>query len=252
MRVIFQNAEDRDVFTRRGLVPAVDAVIIRGSGVNLEHFAETTPPPEPVCFLLIGRMLADKGVREFVSAARRLSRENPSWRFRLLGGVDAGNPSTLSREELESFRPEGIEWLGHRDDVAAQISRHHVIVLPSYREGMPKTLLEAAASGRPIITTDIPGCRDIVRDGVNGLLVPPRDEVALIEAMHRLGTDPQLRERMGRAGRTRAMAFSVEDVVEHTLRVYASLLREQRAGALQDPEDRVGEGRDGESKEVTA
>lgn len=253
MRVIFQNAEDRDAFTRRGLVPAMDAVIIRGSGVNLTRFAETSPPPEPVSFLLIGRMLADKGVREFVSAARRLAREYPTWRFRLLGGVDAGNPSTLSREELESFRAEGIEWLGHRADVADQIGAHHVIVLPSYREGMPKTLLEAAASGRPIITTDIPGCRDIVRHGVNGLLVPPRDESALMEAMYWLGADPQLRERMGRAGRIRATAFSVEDVVEHTLRVYASLLHEQRAGIYQEePDDRVGDGRDEEAEEVIA
>ncbi len=234
MRVIFQNSEDRDAFVRRGLVPALDAVIIRGSGVDLNRFSQTALPPEPVSFLLISRMLADKGVREFVSAARVLLQEFPTWRFCLLGGVDLGNPSGLRREVLESFCRDGIEWLGHRDDVAEQIAAHHVIVLPSYREGMPKTLLEAAASGRPIITTDTPGCRDIVRDRVNGLLVPPRDVVALIEAMRRLGENHSLRERMGHASRTRATAFSVEDVVEHTLRVYATLLEEQHMEAPEE------------------
>ena len=234
LRVIFQNSEDRDAFIRRGLVPAMDAIIIRGSGVNLDRFAMTPLPPGPVSFLPVGRMLADKGVREFVSAALRLRRVYPAWRFCLLGGLDPGNPTALRREELESFRQAGIEWLGHRDDVAAQMSAHHVVVLPSYREGMPKTLLEAAACGRPVITTDIPGCRDIVRDGVNGLLVPPRDGDALVAAMEALGTRADLRERMSRAARIRASAFAVEDVVEHTLRVYAALLQEQRGDMIEE------------------
>lgn len=233
MRVIFQNSEDRDAFLKRGLVPAVDAVIIRGSGVDLNRFSATPSPAGAVSFLLVGRMLADKGVREFVTAARQLHRRYPGWKFRLLGGVDTGNPSALRREELEGFASEGIEWLGHRMDVDLQLREHHVIVLPSYREGMPKALLEAAASGRPVITTDIPGCRDIVRDGVTGLLVPPRDAAALTEAMEQLGNDDQLRRRMGEAGRIRASAFSVEDVVEHTLRVYAALLQERQADVVE-------------------
>lgn len=234
IRVIFQNSEDRDAFVRRRLVSAVDAVIIRGSGVNLATFSTSEAPPEPVSFLLIGRMLADKGVREYVNAARLLRRDHPEWCFRLLGGLDTGNPSAIGKDELEAWHNEGIDWLGHRSDVADQIRAHHVVVLPSYREGMPKTLLEATACGRPIITTDIPGCRDIVRDGVNGLLVQPRVVTELAEAMRTLGEDGALRDQMGRAGRTRAMAFSVEDVVERTLRIYATLLHEQHHGLTEE------------------
>ncbi len=227
MKIIFQNAEDRDLFITRSFVRPVDAIIIRGSGVDADLFPATAEPSGPPVFLFVGRMLADKGVREFVAAARRLKQHHPQWRFQLLGGLDPGNPSALSEQELRSCQREGIEWLGHQQEVAAFMAASHVVVLPSYREGVPKTLLEAASSGRAIVATDIAGCREIVRPGVNGLLVPPRTVEPLMEAMERLGTDSTLRARMGVAGSTRAKAFSVHDVVEHTLRVYSALLTER-------------------------
>ena len=232
MKVIFQNGEDRDTFLMRGLVPPVDAVIIRGSGVDVDQFVVTAEPAGPPVFLFVGRMLADKGVREFAAAARMLRQSHPDWRFLLLGGLDPGNPSALSERELRMWQRDGIEWLGHRDDVAALMSASHVVVLPSYREGVPKTLLEAAASGRAIVASDIAGCREIVSQGVNGLLVPPRTTEPLAAAMERLGTQPALRQRMGSAGRIRSQAFSVHDVVEHTLRVYSVLLADRALPAV--------------------
>ena len=227
MKIIFQNGEDRDTFISRGLVRPVDAIIIRGSGVDPDLFPATDEPAGPPVFLFVGRMLADKGVREFVAAARHLRQRFPDWRFQLLGGLDPDNPSALSEQEMNSCQRDGIEWLGHQQDVAAFMAASHVVVLPSYREGVPKTLLEAAASGRAIVATDIAGCREIVRPGVNGLLVRPRTVEPLIEAMERLGTDSDLRVRMGAAGSTRSKAFSVHDVVEHTVRVYSALLTER-------------------------
>jgi glycosyltransferase involved in cell wall biosynthesis len=227
MKIIFQNGEDRDMFISRSLVRPVDAIIIRGSGVDPDRFPATEEPVGPPVFLFVGRMLADKGVREFVAAARHLRQRFPDWRFQLLGGLDPDNPSALSEQEMNSCQRDGIEWLGHQQDVATFMAASHVVVLPSYREGVPKTLLEAAACGRAIVATDIAGCREIVRPGVNGLLVRPRTVEPLIEAMERLGTDADLRVRMGAAGSTRAKAFSVHDVVEHTVRVYSALLTDR-------------------------
>lgn len=230
MRVIFQNSEDRDTFLRHRLVSSVSGVIIRGSGVDMQRFRSTPEPTGDVTFLLVARMLADKGVREFIDAARSVRQQHRRWRFLMAGDVDPGNPSTLTVAELEAARAYGIEWLGRRNDMAALMSSVHVVVLPSYREGLPKALLEAAASGRAVITTDIAGCREVVRHEVNGLLVPPRDAAALAAAMRRLGEDGELRRRMGVAGSIRAVAFSVEDVVEHTLRVYAAVVARPSLG----------------------
>jgi glycosyltransferase involved in cell wall biosynthesis len=173
-------------------------------------------------------MLWHKGVGEFVEAARSLRPRYPDWRFVLVGDIDRGNPASLAREHLERWQSEGlIEWLGHRSDVAALMSASHVVCLPSYREGLPKTLLEAAASARAMVASDAAGCREVVHDGVTGLVVPVRDVAALATAMERLGRDPALRVRFGRAARDKAEAvFSVRDVVVHTFRVYDELLRQ--------------------------
>jgi len=175
---------------------------------------------------LVARMLFDKGVGEFVAAARQLKRRHSDWRFLLIGDVDAGNRSSLSVGELRAWQDEGvIEWLGHRDDIAWQMAAAHVICLPSYREGLPKTLIEAAAAGRPAIASDVPGCREVVRDQVTGLLVPPRTVAPLVDAMSRLGGDAGLRARMGEAARRSIEhGYSVDDVVKETFLVYERAL----------------------------
>lgn len=226
MRVIFQNSEDMRGFIDHAIVDRSQAVLIRGSGVNLNDFDPLPEPPEPVVFLLVGRMLQHKGVREFVAAAQQLRKRFPDWRFQLVGDIDEGNPSSLGRLELlEWHDAQIIEWLGRRDDVAECLANCHVVVLPSYREGLPKSLLEASAAGRPMIATSVPGCREVVRPHVNGLLVPARDAEQLAEAMATLGQDAKTRRRYGLAARERAEAvFSIEDVVRHTFLLYRQLL----------------------------
>ena len=171
-------------------------------------------------------MLRDKGVAEFVAAAQGVRRTHPEWRFRLAGDVDPGNPASLTHAQMMAWHRAGdVEWLGHCEDVAAQMRAAHVVCLPSYREGLPKTLLEAAACGRAMIASDIAGCREVLRDRVNGLMVPPRTVEPLTRAMLTLGEDPALRERFRRTSREKAEAvFSVQDVVRHTFRVYDQLL----------------------------
>jgi glycosyltransferase involved in cell wall biosynthesis len=178
-------------------------------------------------FVLVARMLREKGVQEFAAAAHRLKQTHPQWRFLLAGDADPGNPSSLSRQALRDLESEqGVEWLGYVRDIPALLSTCDVMVLPTYyREGLPKTLLEASAAGLPMIASDIAGCREVVTDEVNGLLVPPRQVAPLAAAMLRMGEDPDLRERCGRAARRKAEAvFSVDDVVDHTFRVYEELL----------------------------
>lgn len=226
MRVIFQNSEDMRGFIDHAIVDRSQAVLIRGSGVDLKDFEPVPEPPEPIVFLLVGRMLQHKGVREFVAAAKQLRERFPDWRFQLVGDIDEGNPSSLGRLELlEWHDAQIIEWLGRRDDVPDCLAKCHVVVLPSYREGLPKSLLEASAAGRPMIATSVPGCREVVRPHVNGLLVPARDADQLAEAMATLGQDAKTRQRYGLAARERAEAvFSIEDVVRHTFLLYRQLL----------------------------
>jgi glycosyltransferase involved in cell wall biosynthesis len=226
MRFIFQNREDLQNFVEHTVIPEPQTYLIRGSGIDLNDFPFMPEPPGPVTFVLLARMLSDKGIREFVEAARRVRSSQPQWRFVLVGGVDPGNPSSLTDAELEAWNAEGVvEWLGHRSDVPAILAGAHVACLPSYREGLPKSLLEASAIGRPMIASNVPGCREVVRDGITGLLVEPRDAVALAAAMLRLGLDPALRARLGRAARERAEAlYSIEDVVRDTFLIYDELL----------------------------
>lgn len=226
MRVIFQNSEDLRGFVANGIVARERAVLIRGSGVDLSRYSGIAAQPGPPCFVLVARMLNHKGVREFVEAARALRAEAPDWRFQLVGDTDPGNPSSLTRADLERWQAEGVvEWLGFQSDVPALLQAAHVVVLPSYREGLPKTLLEASAAARPIIATDVPGCREVVRQGMNGLLVPARDARALTDAMRSLGQSASERQRMGLAGRVRAEAlYSIDDVVRDTFLVYQQLL----------------------------
>lgn len=202
--VFFQNPDDYQLFTKEGLLPQrVPVTLINGSGVDLDHYAPQSLPATPI-FLLIARLLADKGIREYVEAARAVKRNFPEARFQMAGWLDS-NPMAISGAELESWQAEGIvEYLGHLEDVRPALAGARIYVLPSYREGTPRTVLEAMAVGRPVITTDAPGCRETVVDGESGLLVPVRDSKALQYAMEKLLTNPELAERMGQVGLQRA------------------------------------------------
>lgn len=202
--VMFQNADDRDLFVAQRIVREEQARLLPGSGIDLAHF-EPVPMPgyDWPRFLFIGRLLGDKGVREFVAAARLLKKDRPDWRFQLLGPLDEGNRTAIQPAEIQAWISEGlVEYLGHASDVRPHIAAATAVVLPSYREGLPRSLLEAAAMGRPLVATDVPGCRHVVKDGINGLLCAVRDPLALAATMFRLGTMNvvQLAE-MGRQGR---------------------------------------------------
>ncbi len=208
--VVFQNADDERLFRQLRLIGEEQKVgRIAGSGVDLNHFAPTPLPDRPA-FLMIARLLKDKGVREFVAAAGRMKKEHPEVAVRLVGYLDF-SPDCISGAELESFREAGGEFLGKLSDVRPAIAQSSVYILPSYREGTPRSVLEAMAMGRAIITTDAPGCRQTVDEGVNGLLVPPGDADALLEAMNRFVREPALAAEMGAQSRRLAEErFDVE------------------------------------------
>jgi glycosyltransferase involved in cell wall biosynthesis len=185
-------------------------VQINGSGVDLAQFSPAPLPPAPVTFIMIGRLLRDKGVGEYVEAARRVRRLHPEVRFQLLGALDP-NPSAISSRELDAWREDGvIEYLGVTTDVRPFISKAHVCMLPSYGEGVPHSAQEAMAMGRAVLTTDVPGCRETVEQGRNGLIVPPGDVDALTEGMLQMLSEPERLELMGR--QSRAMAEECFDV----------------------------------------
>src|SRR5690606_24224864 len=226
-RVIFQNPDDLSMFVEKGILDSGRAVLIRGSGVDLSEFTVTPEPEGTALVILASRMLRDKGVLEFIEAARMLRNDGVAARFVLVGPTDPGNASSLSDTELNVLEEQGaVEWWGARSDMPRVLSGGHVICLPSYGEGVPKVLLEAAACGRPIVTTDVAGCREVVEHGHNGLLVPPRDARALGAAIRRLLESPELRSTMGAAARARAVReFSIDFVVDATLRTYREVFR---------------------------
>lgn len=223
---IVQNPDDRDLLVRERLVDASYLRLIRGSGVDLQCFAPSEPPAGRPIVLLMSRMLWDKGVAEFVEAARRVHASGAGARFVLVGDPDPENPAAIPVDTLRQWHDSGaVEWWGQRDDAPAVLTQASIVVLPSYREGLPKILLEAAACGRAMIATDVPGCREVVEPGATGLLVPPRDAAALADAVQRLLADPALCRRMGRAARALAERdFGVESVVAQTIDVYRDLL----------------------------
>lgn len=212
--IFFQNPDDRADFQRMGLVPSdVPVRLVAGSGIDLNHFPMQPLPPGPVRFLLIARLLEDKGIREYVAAARLLRAEWPEAEFHLVGGTDP-NPAGIPEAEVSAWHAAGdVIWHGQKRDVRPLLAAAHVYVLPSYREGTPRTVLEAMATGRAVITTDAPGCRQTVAKGETGYLVPVRDTQALAAAMTRFLQDAALIARFGAAGRARAEAvFDVNRV----------------------------------------
>jgi glycosyltransferase involved in cell wall biosynthesis len=220
---IFQNGEDLGTFIEDGLVSKEQAVIIGGSGVPIPEHIETEAPSEVPTILLAARMLWHKGIKEFVEAAKSLKASGDKARFILAGASDPGNPASISSDQLEAWNREGnVQWLGWQEDMQSLLRGTDVACLPSiYREGIPRSLLEAGAIGKPIVTTNIPGCRELVRDGETGFLVPPGDHEALVSALRKLIRDSALRRKMGANGRQRIIAeYSEGSVNRRTVDLY--------------------------------
>lgn len=212
--VFFQNPDDRALFLERGLVRAGQARLLPGSGVDLDRFRPAPLPTGAITLLFIGRLLGDKGVRELIDAARIVKKDR-NIRIQLLGPLDVGNRTAVSRAELDRWIAEGlVDYLGETDDVRPFIAQATAVVLPSYREGLPRSLLEAAAMARPLIATDVPGCREVVEDGVNGFLCRANEPESLAQAMLRLAElSADRRSAMGSESRRKVEERFSESVV---------------------------------------
>lgn len=222
---IFQNPDDLALFTERDLVDPAIVVMIKGCGCDVNVFKPRPRPARPVTVMFPARILGDKGVNEFIEAVRILKAEGTDARFLLVGRRDPLNPTDVPEETIRGWERDGlVEWWGFRTDMPDVLVEADIICMPSYREGLPRGLIEAASCGLPIVTADVPGCREIVRDDDNGLLVPVRDGKATADALRRLIDDADLRERLGRRSRERAETeFSEEKFVADTLAAYAQV-----------------------------
>jgi len=226
-KLIVQNPDDVNYFIRNGLIDSEKVVLIRGAGVDTDVFVPASREPSgPPVVMLASRLLWDKGVKEFVEAAGMLRRQGVDARFVLVGDSDFENPAAISPNQLKIWQETGdVEWWGYQDDMPEVLIRSHLVCLPSYHEGLPKILLETASCGKPIVAADVSGCREIVRHGENGLLVPVRDSGSLAVAIKALLDAPELRHRMGVAGRRLVeQEFAQEIVIEQTLRLYREML----------------------------
>jgi glycosyltransferase involved in cell wall biosynthesis len=228
VNVIFENPDDLQMMTNAGIVSCDRAILIRGAGVDLKLFSPQQEAEGMPVVILAARMLWDKGVGEFVEAARILKKDGIECRMVLIGDPDPGNPASIEEQTLRDWHVEGIvEWWGHRENMVEMFALSNIVVLPSYREGLPKVLLEAASCGRAIVTTDVPGCREIVHHNENGLLVPSHDSKSLAGSIKTLIENPKLRASMGMLGREIVEAeFSEEIVVSQTMAFYKEKLLE--------------------------
>lgn len=229
VRVVFQNPDDLQTFSNDGLVVPNRTILIRGSGVNIHRFAprpgQPNVPPVPIV-LFAARVNGDKGVYEFVEAARRLREKGVEATFQLAGSPDPGNPTAVPAATLESWRTEGaVDLLGHVDGIEEIMSQASIVVLPTHGgEGVPRVLLEAASMGKPIVATDVPGCREAVVDGENGYLVTVKDVDSLANTIDRLLADSSLRQKMGTYGRAKMIEeFDDQDVAKRTALIYQSM-----------------------------
>jgi len=225
IQLIFQNPDDRDFFLDKKLIKADQSNIILSSGINLEKFKcsnyQSSSASQQCTFLFLSRILYDKGIVELVEAMEMLFHKNKQVKLIIAGEVDSGNPSPVSKDWMDkksnlSF----INWLGYIDDVVELFSKADVVVLPSYREGVPHSLIEALAMGLPVITTDTPGCRVVVEHGLNGFMVPSRDSNSLYDAMLQLANDPELRKKFGKNSFAKSKEFDVEKVNKETMELY--------------------------------
>jgi len=225
LRVIFQNADDREILMKLTGLQLSSVEMIQGSGVDLTAFNYTPLPQGTPIVIMACRLLADKGVREFVGAARILS-DGGRVRFCLVGDIDLANPSGIAESEISEWVAEGvIEYWGYRTDMDNVLAMARIVVLPSYREGLPKVLLEAAAMGRPVVTADVPGCRDAIIRDVTGILIPAREIEALATAIESLLLDEARCAEMGQAARSLAeKEFGIEKVVRRHLEIYREIL----------------------------
>lgn len=221
--VIVQNGHDKAFFD--DLVGGERVHLIRGAGIDVDKFVPGPEQPGRLVAAAVARLLWDKGIGELVEAARLMKAEGVPLKIALVGKPDPDNPRTIGEDEVRGWVAEDlVEWWGHRDDIAEVWRQAQIAVLPSYREGLPKSLLEAAACGRPLVTTDVPGCNELVADGDNGLLVPARQAEPLAAALTRLAADPALRARLGARARQRAeQEFSSRQVIEQHLALYRSI-----------------------------
>lgn len=226
--LMVQNRDDYTLFERRGILASTDIVLIKGAGVDMRAFPRMVEETAyPLLVVFVGRILWDKGVGEFVDAARIVrERQGQRVRFVLVGPIDSGNRAAIPRRIVEQWVHDGaVEWWGYRKDIREVLSKASIVVLPSYREGLPTVLLEAGACGRPVVATDVPGCREVVEDGKTGLLVPKGSVGELANAIERLVEDPALRTKLASVARCRVeQEFRVEVVVEKHLAMYRRLL----------------------------
>jgi len=234
-RLILQNKDDLTTLTAKRVVDEHHAVVINGSGVDLGIFRPAPEAAGPAVVLMACRLLWEKGVAEFVAAAHALRARGAQARFVLVGEPDHGHPSAVPVSLLNLWNDSGdVEWLGWSDDMPELIRKSHVVCLPSYYgEGVPRILIQAAASGRPIVTTNSPGCREVVRDRENGFLVPPQDSGALVDAIATLLDSPSLRLTMGKRGRERAVEeFGLARATDANVEVYCSLLNSRDRSSI--------------------
>lgn len=231
-RVIVQNESDFDMLTKEVGIASSNIYLIRGAGVDLRLYGKQPPSVQPPLVVLVARMLWDKGVGDFVEAATLVRGAGVTARFALVGIPDTENPSSVPERQLRAWHDSGdVEWWGYRPDIPAILGMASISCLPTfYGEGVPKALIEAMASSRAIVTTDIPGCRELVANGRNGILVPPRDVAALGAALEDLIRDPERCRNMGMAGRTMVeQSLSLDQVLAETLALYAELVPAQEA-----------------------
>lgn len=225
-RVIFQNPEDQNYFLSRKMVDPSRSFLIRSSGVDTNWFIPQRPSSNPpITIAMAGRLIKEKGIQDLIEASELLVSQNHNILIKIAGEPDKTNPSSISKEQLQEWKQcSHIELLGHVSDMKSFYQKAHIAVLPSYREGTPKTMLEAGACGLPLIATDVPGCREVVQEGHNGLLVPVRDPQALARALAKLIQDEKLRAQMGQASRELILnEFSDHIVLNRTLQVYQTL-----------------------------
>jgi glycosyltransferase involved in cell wall biosynthesis len=225
-RVIVQNPDDEELLAKAGVLQS-RIRMVQGAGVDTDKFLPTPEIKDPVCVVLAARLLWDKGVGEFVDAARDLKQKVNNVRFVLVGKPDIDNPASILEETIRAWEEENIvEWWGYQKEMVPIFHTTHIACLPSYREGFPKVLIEAASCGLPIVSTDVPGCREIVRDDYNGILVPKGDSFSLSSALLRLIEDPDLRAQMGKRGRELVLdKFSSKYVITKTLNIYKEFVK---------------------------
>ncbi len=228
-KVIVQNTDDRDILIQFNVIKKCQETLIRGSGVNLERYIYEKEPDGVPVIVMASRLLKDKGVMEFVEAAKILQKKDLLAKFRLYGDIDIHNPASLTQSEVNEIKQEGVmEVHGYTDNIGKVFSASHIVVLPSYREGLPKVLIEAAACGRAVVTTDVPGCRDAIEVNRTGLLVKAKDSKPLAKAIVKLVENKTLREKMGKTGRRLAEeAFDIEKVIDTHLNIYKSFYEEK-------------------------